>query len=129
MADGERSSGGLIASAKRVAHSFVGLLQTRFELLAVEFQEEKVRALDLLAWVTAAIALAVAAILLAIGTFALFIWQKAGYTGLIGLTVATAIGAVVLFIIMRRRLVRGPLPFSASTAEFRKDVGWLRRDN
>lgn len=129
MADDSPGSGGLVASAKRLGRSLLGLLQTRVELLAVELQEEKVRALDLLAWLTAAIALAVAAILLAIGTLALFLWQQAGYLGLIGLTVVTGIAAVTLFLTMRRRLVKGPLPFSATTAEFRKDVEWLRRDS
>lgn len=128
MEDSESNSGGLIASAKRLGHSFLGLLQSRVELLAVELQEEKVRALDLLAWLTVAISLTVAAILLAIGTLAWFLWRQAGYAGLIGLTAATAVAAVATFILMRRRLVRGPLPFSATTEEFRKDVEWLRRE-
>jgi uncharacterized membrane protein YqjE len=128
MEDGEPTSDGLVASAKRLGSSFLGLLQTRIELLAVELQEEKVRALDLLALMTAAIAFAVGAILLAIGTLAWFLWQQAGYVGLIGLTLATAIAAVAMFIIMRRRIVRGRQPFSATTAEFRKDVEWLRRN-
>lgn len=62
---------------------------------------------------TTAIALAVAAILLATGTLALFLWQQAGYAGLIGLGGATAISAVALLLMMRRRLVRGPLPCCA----------------
>lgn len=127
MDDGEPSSAGLVASAQRMARSLLGLLQTRIELLAIELQEEKLRALDLLAWITAAIALAIAAILLAIGTLALFLWQRAGYAGLIGLTLAAFIAAVAMFLVMRRRIVRGPQPFSATTAEFRKDVEWLRR--
>lgn len=128
MEDGEPTSDGLVASAKRLGSSFLGLLQTRIELLAVELQEEKLRALDLLALMTAAIAFAVGAILLAIGTLAWFLWQQAGYAGLIGLTLATAIAAVTMFILMRRRIVRGRQPFSATTAEFRKDVEWLRRN-
>lgn len=127
MDDGEPSSAGLVASAQRMARSLLGLLQTRIELLAIELQEEKLRALDLLAWITAAIALAIAAILLAIGTLALFLWQRAGYAGLIGLTLAAFIAAVATFLVMRRRIARGPQPFSATTAEFRKDVEWLRR--
>lgn len=128
MEENQANSGGLIASAKRLGQSFLGLLQTRIELLGVELQEEKVRALDLLAWLTAAIALAVAAILLAIGTLALFLWHQAGYAGLIGLTIAVGAAAVTMFVVMRRKLVRGPLPFEATTAEFRKDMEWLRRD-
>lgn len=128
MEGNQANPGGLIASAKRLGQSCLGLLQTRIELLGVELQEEKVRALDLLAWLTAAIALAVAAILLAIGTLALFLWRQAGYAGLIGLTIAVGAAAVTMFVVMRRKLVRGPLPFEATTAEFRKDMEWLRRD-
>lgn len=128
MAEGEPNSSGLVAAAKRLGLSCLGLLQTRLELLGVELQEEKVRAIDLLAWLTAAIALAVAAILLAIGTLALFLWHHAGYAGLVGLAIATGAAAVTMFVVMRRKLVRGPLPFEATTAEFRKDMEWLRRD-
>lgn len=128
MEDAEPSSSGLIASVQRLGRSFLSLLHTRAELLAVEIQEEKVRALDLLAWIAAAIALAVAAILLALGTLAWFLWEQAGYGGLIGLTIATFVAAATMFMVVRRRIVRGPLPFSATTAEFRKDVQWLRRN-
>jgi uncharacterized membrane protein YqjE len=127
MEDGDSNPEGLVAAAKRMGRSVLSLLQTRVELLALELQEEKIRVLDLLAWITITIALAVAAILLALGTLAWFLWQRAGYAGLIGLTLATSLAAVAMFFFMRRRIVRGPRPFSATAEEFRKDVEWLHR--
>lgn len=128
MADGESSSGGIVASAKRFGNSVLGLLRTRIELFALELQEEKLRMLDLLLWLTVVIALAVAAILLGLGTLALFLWQRAGYAGLIGLAVSVSVAAVGVFLFLRRKIVSGPEPFSATVAEFRKDMECLRHD-
>ncbi|HWA28491.1 MAG TPA: phage holin family protein [Lacunisphaera sp.] len=128
-AGNEGLPGGLAGSARRLGSSLVGLLQTRLELLAVELQEEKIRILDLLAWLTTIIALAVAAILLGIGMLALYLWQQAGFLGLAGLALLTGGAALALFLALRRRLARGPAPFSATAAEFRRDVEWIRRND
>lgn len=128
MADGESSSGSIVASVKRLGNSVLGLLRTRIELFAVELQEEKVRTLDLLLWLTVAIACAVAAILLTLGTLALFLWQRTGYAGLIGLAVGVSVAAVGVFLFLRRKIVSGPEPFSATVGEFRKDMECLRHD-
>ncbi|MDO8539318.1 MAG: phage holin family protein [Opitutaceae bacterium] len=128
MVDGADNPGGIMAAARRLGTSLLGLLQTRAELFAVELQEEKLRALRLLAWLTAAVALGVAAILMAVATLALFLWQNAGYAGLIGLTVAVLAAAITLFAVIHRRIVHGPEPFAATVAEFRKDAECLRRN-
>lgn len=128
MADGESSSGGIVASARRLGNSVLGLLRTRVELFAVELQEEKLRALDLVLWVALAVALVVAAILLSIGTLALFLWQRAGYAGLIGLAAGVLAAAGAVFLLLRRKIARGPEPFAATVGEFRKDMECLRQD-
>lgn len=128
MADDESSGGGIVASAKRLGNSVLGLLRTRIELLAVELQEEKLRALDLLLWLTVAVALVVAAILLVLGTLALYLWQSAGYAGLIGLSAGVSIAAGGVYLFLRRKIVSGPEPFSATVGEFRKDMECLRHD-
>lgn len=126
MAESENPAGGIVATARRLGHSVLGLLRTRVELFAVELQEEKLRALDLLLWLTVAVALAVAAILLLLGTLALFLWQWAGYAGLIGLVVVAGAAAVGAFLFLRRKILSGPEPFSATVNEFRKDMACLR---
>lgn len=127
MPEGETQDGGLLATARRLGQSVLGLLSTRLELAAIELQEEKLRALGLLAWLAAALALAIAGILLAVGTLALFLWRQAGYAGLVGLTVVVLGAAATCFYVMRRRVVQGPKPFAATVAEFRKDAACLRQ--
>ena len=102
-------------------------MRTRAELFAVELQEEKLRAIRLLLWVAAAIALGVAGLLVAIGGLALFFWELAGYWGLAGLAAgALGLAAIILWII-HRRITHGPAPFAGTVAEFRKDAECLRQ--
>lgn len=125
--EGGRAEGAL-DSVRRLANSVLGLLQTRVELLAVEWQEQRLRAIGSLAWLAAAMGLAIAAVLVAIGALALFLWHSAGYAGLIGLAAAAGGGAGILFWHLRRRVLRGPQPFEATVEEFRKDLACLRRE-
>ena len=128
MPETDDDSGGLLAGARRLGRSALGLLQTRLELLSVELQEEKLRTLNLLGWLVAAVALALAGFLLVIATLALFLWRTAGYPGLIGLAVVVLGASWAIFALIRRRIRRGPAPFSATRAEFRKDMECLRNE-
>jgi uncharacterized membrane protein YqjE len=125
MIETEQETVGVMESIRRLGSSLAGLLQARAELFAVELQEEKLRAIRLLVWVSAAIALGVAGLLVAIGGLALFIWEKAGYWGLAGLAAATIGTAAISLWIIQRRIVRGPAPFAETVAEFRKDADSL----
>ena len=127
MFESEQDSGGIMESTRRLGNSLVGLLQTRAELFAVEVQEEKLRAVRLLVWVAAAIALGVAGLLVAIGGLALLVWEMAGYWGLAGLAAgAIGLAAIILWII-HRRVTHGPAPFAGTVAEFRKDAECLKK--
>lgn len=128
MAADEPSAGGIAESARRLGQSALGLIRTRVELFAIELQEEKLRALGHVMWLAVALALGIAAILLAIGVLALFLWQKTGYTGLIALAVVVLGAAVAAFAWLRRKILSGPEPFASTVEEFRKDMTWLRRD-
>ncbi|HYD85257.1 MAG TPA: phage holin family protein [Opitutus sp.] len=117
---------GLGASLRRIGASLLGLAQTRIELFSVELQEEKLRLLNLLVWFSVAMALAVAGLLVAIGALGLFLWETAGYAGLVGLVVVTLGGAAGLLWMLRRRILRRPAPFAETAAEFKKDLESLR---
>jgi uncharacterized membrane protein YqjE len=126
MFESEQDSGGLMASLRRLRDSFLGLLQTRAELFSVELQEEKLRVIRLVAWVSAAIAMGAAGLLVAMALLALFIWEKAGYLGLGGLAVGgLAVSAIILWRV-QRSIVHGPMPFAGTVAEFKKDAATLR---
>lgn len=114
------------ASVQRIGTSVLGLIRTRVDLFAVELQQEKLRAISLLVWLAAAIALLGAGVLIAIGTLAVILWERYGDAGLIALTIATLVAGAVLLWLLRRRIRRGPAPFSATVAEFQKDLACLR---
>ncbi len=114
------------ASVRRIGTSLLGLIRTRIDLFAVELQQEKLRASSLLIWLAVAIALLGAGVLVAIGTLAVILWERFGDAGLIALTIATLLAGAVLLWFLRRRIKRGPAPFSATVAEFQKDLACLR---
>lgn len=116
-----------MASVRRIGASMLGLVRTRAELFVVELQEEKLRAITLLLWLGFGAALGLAAVLIIIGTLALYFWQHAGYVGLVGLAGGTLTVAVAVFWGIRRRILRGPQPFAGTLEEFRKDAECLRR--
>ena len=117
----------LTESVHRLGNSLLDLLHTRTELFAVELQEEKVRALRLVLWVAAAIAVGVSGLLIAMGALALYAWEAAGYWGLVGLAGgALAVAAVILWGV-HRNITTGPAPFEGTVAEFRKDAACLRQ--
>jgi uncharacterized membrane protein YqjE len=127
MGEGDPKPAGWLELLRRAGDSLLGLVQSRLELFTVELQEEKLRALGLLVWLGLALVLGAAGLLLGLGALALFLWEMTGYAGLVGLALVTLASAAGLLWAMRRRIRRGPLPFSQTIAEFRKDRECLRR--
>lgn len=127
MSESDPNSEGLAGSLRRIARSLLGLAHTRIELFAVELQEEKLRTLNLLLWFSVAMALGVAGVLVAIGALGIFLWEVAGYAGLVGLVVVTLGGAAGMLWDLRRRILKRPGPFAQTAAEFKKDLESLHR--
>lgn len=127
MSDGDPKRDGLMEALRRSGDSLLGLAQSRLELFAVELQEEKLRAINLLIWLSIALALGMAGILVAVGALALFLWGVAGYLGLIGLALVTLSGSAGLLWWLHSRLQTGRTPFSTTVTEFQKDREWLRK--
>jgi uncharacterized membrane protein YqjE len=125
--DGPKT-GGWFASLRRISESFWALLRSRFELFTVEWQEEKLRLINLFVWLVAALAIGVAGLLVALGALAFWLWSIAGYYGLIGLAVAALAAAWGMLWRLRKKIQTGPGPFAQTVAEFRKD-GECLRDN
>jgi uncharacterized membrane protein YqjE len=127
MSESEQKSGGWANSLRRTGESILGLTQSRLELLAVELQEEKLRALVLVLKLGIALTLGAAGLLVVIGALGLFLWNAAGYWGLVALALITLGGAAGMLWTLRRQIERGPAPFADTVAEFRKDREWLRK--
>ncbi len=129
MDGSEPNSSGWMEALRRTGDSLLGLVQSRFELFTLELREEKLRDLNLLIWLAVALAFIVAGLLFALGTLAIYLWNAAGYAGLIVLAVATiAAGAAILAGIVHR-IQAGPGPFAETIAEFRKDRECLRKND
>lgn len=113
-------------SLRRIGASLQVLVRNRLELFAVEWQEEKLRLIRLLCWLTLALALGAAGILVAIGALACWLWAVAGYLGVIVLIVLCLAAAVAIVWKLWQNLRNEAPPFADTVAEFRKDGACLK---
>lgn len=112
---------GIVQSLRNLAATLVELLRTRFELLATELEEERIRLLQLLFWATAALFfLGVGILLLTILLVAVF-WDSYRITAigvLAGIFLAAGIGMAIG---VRNRMQARSRLFSASLEELERD--------
>lgn len=118
-----------LGPVRRIGESLLSLARSRFELFTVEWQEEKLRLINLLAWLTVAAAIGTAGVFVAVITLAFWLWAVAGYAGLIALAVVALAAAAGILLGVRHNLQTGPTPFAQTVAEFRKDGECLRSAN
>ena len=115
------SSAGIVRSLRNLAATLVALLRDRFELLATEIEEERVRLLDLLFWAAGALFfLAVGVLLLVVLLVAVF-WDTHRISAIVvlaGLFLAAGAGMAVG---VRNRMYAKPRIFSASLDELARD--------
>ncbi len=122
MADpGPSSGGGVFDALRRFLDAALGLAQRRIELFALELQEEKARALDLLLRAAAVVVLCLLAVLAATATVVVALWNTSPVAVLAAVTLAYALAAALLAGSLKRRLRSGPRPFAGTVEEFRKD--------
>lgn len=114
-------SGGLFESLRRLAGALVATLHTRAELLAREFERERIR-------ITQLVLLGVGALFfLGLGalTFTMFIivlfWDSQRLAAIGFLTVVYLAIAVGLLIYAKGIAARAARPFAATVAELKKD--------
>jgi uncharacterized membrane protein YqjE len=113
-------------SLRRIGESVATLLRSRCELVAVEWQEEKLRLLHLLIWLGLAAAVGVGGVFVGVLALTLWLWTAAGYTGVMGLAVTALAIALGMIWRIRKRIQISPQPFSQTAAEFKKDSACLR---
>jgi uncharacterized membrane protein YqjE len=115
------SRGGLFASLRGLAANALALAQTRLELLAVEFQEEKVRLASMLAYgASAVILLAFGVVFLAV--FLTVLMWDSNRLLVLGLASAFLLGGGLICLLVARRHARTPSGlFAGSLAELAKD--------
>ncbi len=62
-------------------------------------------------------------------TAALYVWQTAGFVGLLAMAGIFFGAAALIFWGLRQHLRNGPMPFADTIAEFKKDRACLRRQD
>lgn len=111
-----------------VAASLVGLLRTRLELLALEAGNEKLRLLKTLGLAFGALLFLTLAVLVFTVAIAVAFWPTEDrYVALGWLAAIYGVIGVALFSLVRRELLEGPLPFSATLEELGRDADLLER--
>jgi uncharacterized membrane protein YqjE len=117
---------GIIATAGRIAATLVAMAGTRLELAAVEFQEDARRLLGYLAWTMLAVFLAAGAFMLAALFVIVIFWDSYRLAAVAGMAILLGLVAAVILVKVRAGLnAQAPL-FSATLAELRNDVAYLR---
>ena len=115
---------GLMASVKRLLRTVAAIVRNRFELLAVELGEERLRLVDAL--LLAAVVVVFGLLTLVMLTFTVLFLAGEEHR----LAVAAAITVLYLLIALGafwrlRTKLKNWQAFSATRAELRKDCAWL----
>jgi len=120
---GKFSEGGLLGLLRKLALQLISLLETRAELVAVEFREEKIRLVKLLIWSSAALFLTAIGLVMLTMTVLFAVWDNPAYRlwALAFFTLAYLLGAVFGFFKMKCLLLEGELPFAETINQLKKD--------
>jgi len=111
----------------RVLSSAYGLLQTRIELLGIEFAEERSRLLTTLLLGLATIMLGMTALICLTALVVIAYWDTCRWAMLIGVTIFYALAALVCAFYAYSKLHNAPPLFSSLLDEFAKDRDALRK--
>jgi len=114
----------LVTLARRIGRTGLGLLQNRGELLLIELQEEKGRAIGLLIGAMALIFAGAMALVLVTATIIFIVPKPARIYVAGGFILLYVLGAIFAFISIRSQLKRAP--FGQTLAELKKDQAWLQ---
>jgi uncharacterized membrane protein YqjE len=109
--------------ARRTAATFLGALQNRAELLAVEFEEEHDRMLRLVLFGVGAMFLGMLTVLLVTTTIILLVPEEYRAWTTLGFAVLYLIGTVAAIVVLKGLLKK--TPFAESLNQFKKDAELL----
>lgn len=123
MERNDNGAPGLLTLVRRLSGTFVGALQNRAELLSIEWQEERARLTELLVWTIILVFLALMGVVLLTGTILLLCPDKIRVYVAAGFTVLYFLGAVGVWLFLKRLLKREP--FADTVDQVKKDRVWL----
>lgn len=126
MADGPAAN--LLASLRRVMSTLIAMVETRLELLVVEFEEERVRLGEMLVLgALAFLCLMLSIILIAFLIIVLF-WETHRIESMLGVIVFFLLAAFALGRAVVAKKRERPRLFAATLGELRRDREELRGD-
>lgn len=117
---------GFLGSFRALADGLLASVQHRIELFSVELREEKLRLIQMLAWISAAIFAGMMTVAFASLTLVYLFWESARLTVLGGLTLLHAGVLVATIAALRRFLARQPRPFAATLGTLGEDRASIR---
>jgi uncharacterized membrane protein YqjE len=129
MNDPSPSFSGVLGSLRRLLDNGVGAVRDRMELLSIEIEEEKLRLIRILLWISGAVVCGIMAIAFFSFTLVYLCSARIRPAVLIGLTVAYALAALLIALSVRRQLIRQPRVFSATVEELNRDRSCLEKQN
>jgi uncharacterized membrane protein YqjE len=127
MSDSETQPAGLWATANRLLHTFIQVVESRVELFAVECQEQKIRLVQILIWTSVAVFLGGLSLVMVTITV-LFMFWKDPQARLLAMGVMTLLymgTAAYAAMRLNRVLKELSIPFSDSLSQLKKDRTWL----
>lgn len=112
----------------QLGSTLMAAISTRLELFALEAEQQKASLITLLSMVFGALLFSTLAVLVFSLLLALYFWPTDYRYWALGILVVlyTGLGAG-LFLAVRRRVTTGPIPFSATLSELRRDVAFIER--
>lgn len=119
---------GLLASLRRLVATFVEILQTRVEIVATEFEEERERLRELVVFSILTLFFAGAGLLLLTLYIVIMFWDTHRLNVVGGFALFYLVAGFVCGVILRRRLRTRPRLFAATLAELSRDRNRLRGD-
>lgn len=120
---------GFLGSLQGFADSLLAIARDRLRLFSIELQEEKLRLIQLLILVCAAIFAGFMAITFLSLTIVFAFWETARLQALGGITAFYALGLVALVIGIKRVLKAHPRPFEATLRGLKGDQTCIRPPN
>jgi uncharacterized membrane protein YqjE len=126
MDEKENAPPGFQQTLRNLGATILAIFHNRLELVIVELQEHRIRLIEALWLVVAAIVLAFFTLTLASAALILLVWKEFGVGGLFILSGIGLLGTVLVGWQLRARLKSWPL-LEGTLAELKKDREWLEK--
>jgi uncharacterized membrane protein YqjE len=123
------ASPGLLGSLRSLGDGLLATVEARLQLFSVELQEEKLRLIQTLLWISAAVFAGIMATTFVSLTLVYLFWESAQLAVLGGLATFYTGALLVIIISFRRFLARQTKPFAATLEELGADRACVRNQN